>query len=83
MQVVKEICNKVAVMENGRVIERGDVIDIFNEPKAGLTRDFIRTATHVEQAEKNYWRIRINLSTNLNFQMRLNQSLSSFTSGLL
>lgn len=39
-------------MENGRVIERGDVIDIFNEPKAGLTRDFIRTATHVEQAEK-------------------------------
>lgn len=52
MQVVKEICNKVAVMENGRVIERGDVIDIFNEPKAGLTRDFIRTATHVEQAEK-------------------------------
>lgn len=52
MQVVKEICNKVAVMENGRVIERGDVVTIFDEPKEPLTQDFIRTATHVEQAEK-------------------------------
>ncbi|WP_172356194.1 methionine ABC transporter ATP-binding protein [Lactococcus insecticola] len=52
MQVVKEICNKVAVMENGRVIESGQVIDIFNNPQKPLTLDFIRTATHVEQAEK-------------------------------
>ncbi|GFH42859.1 methionine import ATP-binding protein MetN 1 [Lactococcus hodotermopsidis] len=52
MQVVKEICNKVAVMENGRVIEHGNVIRIFDQPKAPLTKDFIRTATHVEQAEK-------------------------------
>lgn len=52
MQVVKEICNKVAVMENGRVIEQGDVINIFDQPKEPLTQDFIRTATHVEQAEK-------------------------------
>jgi D-methionine transport system ATP-binding protein len=52
MQVVKEICNKVAVMENGRVIERGPVLDIFDQPQEALTKDFIRTATHVEQAEK-------------------------------
>lgn len=56
MQVVKEICNKVAVMETGRVIEHGRVVDIFDEPKAPLTRDFIRTATHVEQAEKKLLR---------------------------
>ncbi|SJZ84977.1 D-methionine transport system ATP-binding protein [Pilibacter termitis] len=52
MQVVKEICNKVAVMENGNIIESGNVVDIFNQPKQALTRDFIRTATHIEQAEK-------------------------------
>ncbi|WEV45007.1 ATP-binding cassette domain-containing protein [Streptococcaceae bacterium ESL0687] len=52
MQVVKEICNKVAVMENGRVLEHGLVVDIFNQPEELLTRDFIRTATHIEQAEK-------------------------------
>ncbi|WP_183538330.1 methionine ABC transporter ATP-binding protein [Lactovum miscens] len=51
MQVVKEICNKVAVMENGSVIEKGNTIDIFDQPKEALTQDFIRTALHVEQAE--------------------------------
>ena len=50
MQVVKEICNKVAVMEDGRVIEHGDSVQIFSQPKEHLTRDFIRTATHVDQA---------------------------------
>ena len=28
------------------------MISIFDQPKAPLTQDFIRTATHVEQAEK-------------------------------
>ncbi|MGN8982770.1 methionine ABC transporter ATP-binding protein [Enterococcus villorum] len=50
MQVVKEICNKVAVMENGRIIENGSSVQIFSHPKEELTKDFIRTATHLDQA---------------------------------
>lgn len=50
MQVVKEICNKVAVMENGRIIEQNDSVSIFSDPRKELTKDFIRTATHVDQA---------------------------------
>lgn len=50
MQVVKEICNKVAVMEEGAIIEQGESLQIFAEAKEPLTRDFIRTATHVDQA---------------------------------
>ncbi|AYW47951.1 methionine ABC transporter ATP-binding protein [Tetragenococcus osmophilus] len=50
MQVVKEICNKVAVMEDGEIIERGESIQIFSKPEQPLTKDFIRTATHVDQA---------------------------------
>ncbi|WP_271552890.1 methionine ABC transporter ATP-binding protein [Enterococcus mundtii] len=50
MQVVKEICNKVAVMENGEVIEQGSSVQIFSAPKEVLTQEFIRTATHVDQA---------------------------------
>ncbi|MHC5269492.1 methionine ABC transporter ATP-binding protein [Enterococcus sp. LJL98] len=50
MQVVKEICNRVAVMEDGRVIEHGDSVQIFSQPKQHLTKDFIRTATHIDQA---------------------------------
>ncbi len=50
MQVVKEICNKVAVMEDGRIIEKGSSIQIFSNPEEELTKDFIRTATHLDQA---------------------------------
>ena len=50
MQVVKEICNKVAVMEAGRIIESGSSVQIFSHPKEELTKDFIRTATHLDQA---------------------------------
>ena len=49
MQVVKEICNKVAVMEDGEVIEQGTVLDIFTNPQRTLTKDFIDTATHINQ----------------------------------
>ena len=49
MQVVKEICNKVAVMEDGHVIEKGSLLEIFTSPQNQLTKDFINTATHVDQ----------------------------------
>ncbi len=31
MQVVQMICNKVAVMENGQVVEAGSVLDVFGK----------------------------------------------------
>ena len=49
MQVVKEICNKVAVMEEGEVIEQGSVLEIFTNPERDLTKDFIDTPTHINQ----------------------------------
>jgi len=55
MEAVKEICNKVAVMESGEIIERGDLVSIFSQPKKPLTQDFINTATQINQAlEKIY-----------------------------
>lgn len=50
MQVVKEVCNKVAVMEDGKIIEKGSSVQIFSHPQEALTKDFIRTATHLDQA---------------------------------
>lgn len=43
MQVIKEICDRVAVMENGLVIEEGSVIDLFVRPQTPTTKEFIRT----------------------------------------
>lgn len=43
MDVVKEICNRMAIMQDGRVIEEGAVYDIFAEPKEPLTQEFIKS----------------------------------------
>nr|WP_106783351.1 methionine ABC transporter ATP-binding protein [Lysinibacillus timonensis] len=41
MNVVKEICNRMAIMQDGRVIEEGEVYDIFASPQEPLTQEFI------------------------------------------
>ena len=43
MQVIKKICDRVAIMENGVVIEEGSVLDIFSNPQHQTTRNFIKT----------------------------------------
>ncbi|MCK8617583.1 methionine ABC transporter ATP-binding protein [Fructobacillus sp. M158] len=50
MEAVKAIANKVAVMQNGRVLEKGSTLDIFTKPSAELTKEFIATATNQDQA---------------------------------
>lgn len=50
MQIVKDICNRVAVMQNGHLIEEGTVLEIFSNPKEALTQEFILTATGIDEA---------------------------------
>lgn len=41
MEVVRDACSKVAVISDGKVVEEGNVADIFMNPKSAITRDFI------------------------------------------
>lgn len=41
MEVVKEICNKVAIMSEGKIVEEGTIHHIFTEPKADITKELI------------------------------------------
>ncbi|MCD5322116.1 MULTISPECIES: methionine ABC transporter ATP-binding protein [Pontibacillus] len=41
MGVIREICDRVAVMEGGKVIEEGSVFDIFSSPKHQTTKNFV------------------------------------------
>lgn len=50
MQIVKDIANRVAVMQNGELIEEGSVLEIFSNPQNELTQDFIVTATGIDEA---------------------------------
>lgn len=50
MQIVKDICHRVAVMQQGTLIEEGSVLDIFSNPRELLTQEFIKTATGIDEA---------------------------------
>ena len=43
IQVIQQLCNKVAVMEHGRVVEQGSVLEVFSNPQQEITRKFVRT----------------------------------------
>ena len=52
MAVIKEICSRVAVMENGKVVEEGEVFSIFSNPQESVTRNFIRTTSNLQKIEE-------------------------------
>ena len=52
MAVVKEICNRVAVMDHGRVVEEGEVFSVFAAPREELTRSFIKTTSNLQKIEE-------------------------------
>lgn len=41
MHVIRKICHRVAVMEAGKVVEMGNVLDVFQSPQAPITKRFI------------------------------------------
>lgn len=51
MEVISSICNKVAVMEKGQVIEQGSVLDIFSAPQQETTKKFVSTVINAEIPE--------------------------------
>ena len=42
MAVVREICNRVAIMKDGQVVENGSTVEIFNHPKSEVARELFR-----------------------------------------
>jgi D-methionine transport system ATP-binding protein len=52
MDVVKEICHRVAVMDHGRVVEQGEVFSIFANPKQEITRNFIKTTSSLQKIDE-------------------------------
>lgn len=52
LDVVKEICDKVAVMSNGEVVEIGDVYSVFTNPQHEFTKQLIAHTQNFEIPEK-------------------------------
>ncbi|MGP4071146.1 methionine ABC transporter ATP-binding protein [Piscibacillus sp. B03] len=48
MNVIKEICDRVAVMEDGKVVESGSIFDLFSQPQHQTTQKFVQTVMNDE-----------------------------------
>ncbi|WP_080875160.1 methionine ABC transporter ATP-binding protein [Oceanobacillus timonensis] len=51
MHVIRKICNRVAVMEYGKVVEEGNVIDVFTKPQQQVTQNFVEQLTGSNEEE--------------------------------
>ena len=49
MAVIKEICDKVAVMDQGNVVEEGEVFEVFANPRQEITKSFINTTSVLQK----------------------------------
>ncbi len=52
MDVVKRICDLVAVIDKGQLVEQGSVSDIFSNPKTELAQEFISSTFHFNLPEE-------------------------------
>ena len=50
MDVVRRVCDRVAVLDAGRVVEHGSVVDVFLHPQHATTRRFVNEALPEEAA---------------------------------
>lgn len=52
MHVIRKICHRVAVMEGGRVVELGNVLEVFKQPKEPITKRFVQQITEPEETRE-------------------------------
>ena len=53
MNVIRKICHKVAVMEQGKVVEDGEVLSLFKQPKHKVTERFVKQDALIDREEND------------------------------
>ncbi|TCS79386.1 D-methionine transport system ATP-binding protein [Tepidibacillus fermentans] len=52
MHVIQKICHKVAVIDQGEIVEEGPVLEVFTHPKQQITKEFVKQVTeHMDTEE--------------------------------
>ena len=52
IEVAKEICDRIAVMQSGKIIEENETKELFKNPKTSVTRSFIKNLQ--DETEEGY-----------------------------
>ena len=50
MHVIQKICHHVAIIENGRIIEQGDVLTVFRTPSHSVTKRFVKQVVNEDES---------------------------------
>nr|WP_249186687.1 methionine ABC transporter ATP-binding protein [Pseudomonas sp. KB-10] len=53
MDVIRRVCDRVAVMDAGVIVEEGPVAEVFLHPQHPTTRRFVQESEHVDEAEQH------------------------------
>ncbi len=51
MDVISKICDRVAIMETGTIIEQGEIFDIFVNPQASITKKLVNNVINNEMPQ--------------------------------
>jgi D-methionine transport system ATP-binding protein len=52
MHVIRKICHRVAVMEDGKIVEMGPVVEVFKHPEQEITKRFVQQVTEPEETKE-------------------------------
>ncbi|MFV9511361.1 methionine ABC transporter ATP-binding protein [Tepidibacillus sp. LV47] len=52
MHVIQKICHKVAVLDQGEIVEEGPVLEVFTHPKQKITKEFVKQVTEHQDTEE-------------------------------
>lgn len=83
MDVVKAICDEVAIISAGQLIEKAPVGELFSNPKTELAKQFIASALHVEIPDQYQQRLSPNYSEGKVPLLKLEISSQSATTPVL
>lgn len=83
MEVVKTICDEVALISAGKLVEQGIVSDVFSYPKTDLAKDFISSALQVDIPELYLEKLQAQPGENLRPFLKLEISSQSASTPVL
>ncbi|ASS74609.1 methionine ABC transporter ATP-binding protein [Tumebacillus algifaecis] len=52
MGVIQEVCDRVAVIDGGEIVEEGAVVEVFLRPQQQITKEFVAQVGHFEVPEE-------------------------------
>ena len=70
MHVIRKICQRVAVMEAGQVVELGNVLDVFQSPQAEITKKFVSQVSGTHETKESIEQILTNYSSGKLVQLK-------------